>query len=289
VGDSQQKWEADYYVVICPIGYHDYQPEYILALTQGALSTTDQTWLIDQAKLLSQHLQLCQAYQLKTTEIHCLEQVLHRVGHQLKNPLALVGLYAENLYRSLAQTSLRQQADLIRTTVQNLADHLTDLLYCSRAGQLQRSRQDLRQLIRASVVDLDFWIREKHLHISYPQEALWGWVDPLQIKQVFDNLLSNAVHFSPFQGIIDLQWHCFQQEILIQIQDQGPGLPAEDCQKIFKPFYSQREGGTGLGLTIARKVMLDHHGNLWAENLPQGGAQFSLVLPDRCPTGFMQD
>ena len=71
----------------------------------------------------------------------------------------------------------------------------------------------------------------------------------------------------------------FQEEVLIKISDQGKGLSSEDIQKIFTPFYTRRPGGIGLGLTIAKKIILDHHGNLWAQSLSESGAQFCIILP----------
>ncbi|MHC5821800.1 MAG: ATP-binding protein, partial [Nostoc sp.] len=87
--------------------------------------------------------------------------------------------------------------------------------------------------------------------------------------------------FSPNCGIITFSWQAFHQEILIKISDQGQGISPLDMQKIFNPFYSLRPGGTGLGLTIAKKIILDHCGNLWADNLPGKGAQFCLILPTK--------
>ena len=99
------------------------------------------------------------------------------------------------------------------------------------------------------------------------------------MQQVFDNLLSNAVHFSPQSGTIACSWQIFQGEVLISISDEGAGLSPEDLYKIFNPFYSRREGGTGLGLTISKKIVLGHHGSLWAQNVKSGGARFSMILP----------
>ncbi|MEJ1935351.1 ATP-binding protein, partial [Nostoc sp. NIES-2111] len=92
-------------------------------------------------------------------------------------------------------------------------------------------------------------------------------------------ILSNAVYFSPESGTITCSWQIFQTEVLIKISDQGQGLSPEDMQKIFTPFYTRRPGGTGLGLTIAKKIILDHHGNLWAQSVAEGGAQFCIILP----------
>ena len=73
----------------------------------------------------------------------------------------------------------------------------------------------------------------------------------------------------------------FKEEVFIQVSDEGKGIPPEDLRNIFNPFYSRRSGGTGLGLTIAKKIVLDHQGNLWAKNNPEGGAEFCLILPKK--------
>ncbi|MGH7999722.1 MAG: sensor histidine kinase, partial [Brasilonema sp.] len=122
-------------------------------------------------------------------------------------------------------------------------------------------------------------IDRKQLKICIPDTSTSLAIDRLQMKQVFDNILSNAVHFSPDFGTITCSWQIFQSEVFIKISDEGPGLSQEDIKKIFTPFYSRRPGGTGLGLTIAKKIVLDHQGSLWAQSLPQGGAQFCLILP----------
>lgn len=263
----------------CPIGYRNSQPEYLLVLASEPLSPVLQAHLIQCAALLKKHSDLYLNFYHQNTETQLLEQIVHRVGHQLRNPLSLIDLYAENLRLGLAPGGLQEQAVVIHETVQSLLTNLTELIYCGRSTQLRRTLQDLHSIVAESIRGLQPWIEEKHIEVVYPAHSVWLLVDRLQMKQVFDNLLSNAIHFSPFAGKITLDWRSFQGEVLIQIADCGKGLSNDDLQKIFMPFYSRRSGGTGLGLTIARKIVLDHQGSLWGQNLPEGGAQFSLTLP----------
>ena len=104
-------------------------------------------------------------------------------------------------------------------------------------------------------------------------------IDSFQIKQIFDNLLSNAIYFSPQGETIDCYWQSFQEEVLISICDRGCGLSPEDRKNMFLPFYSRRENGQGLGLTIVKNIILDLKGKIWAENIYQGGTKISLILP----------
>lgn len=255
--------------------------EYIQIFSYEELDSITQDTFSKYINLFKYHLDLYHKYSDKQLQIRWLEHVIHRISHQLQNRLACMKLYAENLCRVLPQGRLEEQAKVIKTKTHQLSDYLADMVYCGYSSQLKLSLQDLRLLIIESIEVLDPALQAKNLHVIYPEESFLILVDRLQIRQVFDNLLTNAIHFSPYQGSIRVNWQLFQQEVLIQLQDQGRGFPSEDNQRIFDEFYSQRSGGTGLGLAIAKKIVLDHQGIIWAVNLPQGGAQFSITLPYR--------
>jgi signal transduction histidine kinase len=263
---------------LCPIGYRNCQLEYLLVATNQSASLALQEYLINCANLVSQHCDLYFQFHHQTRENQLLEQVFHRIGHQLQNPLGLISLYAENLQLELSSHPSQTQAVVIRDTVQNLLSNLDDLIYCGKSSQLRMTLHDIQLLISETIQELQPWIEEKRLHIVCSSVPVMLMVDRVQIKQVFLNLLNNAIHFSPKSGTIYVNWYVFQREVLIQITDQGRDLSDIDLKKLFVPFYSQRPGGTGLGLTIAQKIIFDHQGSLWAQNSPEGGAQFSFTL-----------
>ncbi len=229
--------------------------------------------------LLGKYIDIYLGYGRQKTEIQLLEDILHRVGHQLRNSLGLIGLYAHNLCLGLKENPWQEQATIISKSIEDLDINLTELIDCGQSVKLRVAPQDLRNLVLESITHLQPLINEKNLQINLPDTSTTLKIDRLQMKQVFDNILSNAVHFSPNFGIINCSWQIFQEEVLIKISDQGPGLSPEDLQKIFTPFYSRRRGGTGLGLTIAKKIILDHQGSIWGQILAERGAQFSVILP----------
>ena len=266
-------------VYFCPIGYRNCKPEYLIVVAKKNLSTALQESLVEAATRLSQYLELYSSYCYQQAEIQLLEQVVYRVGHQLRNPLGLIALSAENLRLGLPAGSLEEQATVISETTQLLLSNLSDLIYCGKGSHLRTTLQDLRQLVIESLQGLQPWIQQKQIRVVYPETSVMLMIDRLQMKQVFDNLFSNALHFSPDASTLHIHWSGFQGEVLIQIMDQGSGLTNEDLEKVFHPFYSCRPGGTGLGLAIAKKIILDHQGNIWAQNLSEGGARFSIILP----------
>ncbi|WP_341528594.1 HAMP domain-containing sensor histidine kinase [Nostoc sp. UHCC 0302] len=271
--------DFSYICYICPIGYRNQKPEYIQIITHEPLSESLQLYIKRSAILLSKYVDIYLDYKRQKTEIQLLEDILHRVGHQLRNSLGLIGLYAHNLYLGLKDSPWKEQATIIGESIQDLDTNLNELIDCGQSAKLRVTSQNLRSLVVESITNLQPLINQKQLKISIPDTSTVLKIDRLQIKQVFDNILSNAVHFSPNSGTITCNWQIFQDEVLIKISDQGKGLSQEDLQKVFTPFYSRRKGGTGLGLTIAKKIILDHQGSIWAQVLSERGAQFSIILP----------
>jgi signal transduction histidine kinase len=253
------------------------QHDYLLLWTEEYLTPTQQMLVEGQMLLLEHFFDMHATHLRQQTEIRLLEQILQRAEHQLRNPLALISLYAENLYLGLSAHEQKQQVALIRETTAQLTESVSNLLACGQP--LRITPCDIREILQAAAATLQPWIREKQIEICLPKFPLHLSVDRWQIQQVFHNLLHNAVQFSPQDGVITCQWQISQQEVVLTIADQGDGILESDLTQIFTPFYSRRPGGTGLGLAIAQKIILDHQGHLWAENLPQGGAQFSIRLP----------
>jgi len=271
----------EYFSYICPFSYRNQRPEYVQVITRTPISVKSENCIINAAKMLSKYTDTYLDNLQQKSKIEILEQVIHKIGHQLRNNIALVKLYANNLFLGLQNNSWRDQAAIICDSVNDLDTSLTDIISCGQEVNLKIIPQDLRSLVNESTKYFQPLINQKQLKVNIPDTSATLPLDKLQMKQVFDNLLSNAIYFSPNCSTITFSWQIFHEEILIKISDQGSGILQENMQKIFNPFYSERPGGTGLGLTIARKIVLDHCGNLWAHNLPGGGAQFCLILPTR--------
>ncbi|MBF2064593.1 MAG: sensor histidine kinase [Calothrix sp. C42_A2020_038] len=263
----------------CLIGYRNQKPEYIQVITKELLSPALEKYLSQSAVLLSKYLDIYLERGQQQVKIQLLEHIIQRAGHQLRNSLGLIGLYAHNLCLGLQDSPWQEQANIMRESIQELDANLTDFIYCGQSSKLKVSLQDLRSLIEETIKLLQPLINQKKLCIRLPDTSIFLAIDRSQMKQVFDNLLSNAIHFSPEAGVINCSWQVFQSEVIIKISDQGMGMSPEDIRHIFTPFYSRRPGGTGLGLTIAKKIVLDHQGSIWGQNLLGGGAQFSLILP----------
>jgi signal transduction histidine kinase len=264
---------------ICNYTQEPTAPEYLLIWFSESLSKLQQYCVEQQARIFRHELDTHRERSCQSHRIRLLEQAIQKTEHQLRTPLASIALHADLLYFSLPSGQLRAQARSIREIVAEASASLTQLTHCGLRSRLQLDSHDLRQILEESIESLQLWIREKQLQIDYPATPLPLKVDRWQMKQVLTNLLNNAVHFSPLGAVVTCRWQVFCSEVLIEICDEGAGLSAEDLKKLFTPFYSRRPGGTGLGLAIAKKIVLDHQGSIWADNLPEGGAHFSITLP----------
>lgn len=254
-------------------------PQYLLLWSYEPLSSLQQYCVEQQARILRHYLDIHHERDRHSSSIQLLEQALQKTEHQLRTPLALIALHADLLSLNLPSGPLQNQAYTIRETVDQLSASLTQLTQCGLRSRIQLNDHNLQQILDECIDGLQPWIQQKQLRIDYPTTPLKLKVDYWQIKQVLSNLLNNAVQFSPPGTVVTCRWQVFCSEVLIEICDEGPGLSEDDLKDVFKPFYSRRPGGTGLGLAIAKKIVLDHQGTIWAENLPQGGSQFSIALP----------
>ena len=247
------------------------------------LSLTQKQIIKNYNQLLQQYLNLEDKYQKKQNEFKTLESLFYQMGHHLKNRIAEISIIAETICLSSTTSFCQFQAEDIKKKIINvnldIRDFLRSYKQVNNHENSQNISQDIRKIFQESVDNFKNLINDKNIKVKYPQQTAFLAIDSFKLKQIFDNLLSNAIYFSPQGETIDCYWQSFQEEIIISICDQGCGLSSEDIQNMFLPFYSHRKNGQGLGLAIIKKIILDLKGNIWAENIPQGGTKISFVLP----------
>lgn len=212
------------------------------------------------------------------------------IAHELRTPLAVQRAHLEALQDGIyeptpetIQTLLNQNQLLTR-----LVDDLRTLALAD-SGQLtlNLTETNLNALCSRQIEHFSATTTAKniHIHSQIPPQNIKILADPQRIEQILNNLLANAVRYTPEGGTITLNLRQTATNAQICIQDDGPGIPEDALPFIFERFYraeksrTRSEGGTGLGLAIARQLALLHNGSLTAENNPNGGAVFNLTLP----------
>jgi signal transduction histidine kinase len=219
---------------------------------------------------------------------------LGMAAHDLRNPLASIRGLAEFLRDGTVGELTADQLDLINTihgASQSMLILVNDLLDVAtiEAGELklQLAPHDLGELVAKSVFLANINAAKKHTQILFEARGSGPLlaIDAPKIRQVVDNLLSNAVKYSPPHATITVELQSGSSTCSLGVKDQGPGIPADERDRLFKDFSrlsAKPTGGeqsTGLGLAICRKIVEAHHGSIVAENLPAGGCEFRITLP----------
>lgn len=218
--------------------------------------------------------------------VNAQQQLLHDVSHELRSPLArmqaAIGI-AQQRPEKIPESLARVEHESVRIDML-----IGDLLKLSRLESLSQTqspqRFNLLDLLQQVVIDARFEAERKQVQIDFqpPPDSLIYQGQPELLHRAVENVLRNAVSFTPDNSTIYLTVAQSAQQLTITIRDQGPGVRENALDEIFTPFYrgtSQRDDSTGLGLTIASRAVAAHQGTITAENHPDGGLSVTIQLP----------
>ena len=217
------------------------------------------------------------------------------VSHELRTPLTSVKSYLEALDEGALTEPVAP--DFIKVSLDEtnrMMRMVTDLLHLSRIDNAT-SNLDIELinftafitfiLNRFDKIRAQDEEKKYELVRDYPINSVWIEIDTDKMTQVIDNILNNAIKYSPDGGKITVNMKTTDDQMILSISDQGLGIPKEDLPKIFDRFYrvdkarSRAQGGTGLGLAIAKEIVKQHNGFIWAKSEYGKGSTFTIVLP----------
>jgi signal transduction histidine kinase len=232
--------------------------------------------------------------ELETTSRHKSE-FLANMSHELRTPLnAILGFSQVLRERMFGDLNAKQEEylDDILSSGNHLLALINDVLDLSKveAGQvdLHVARFSLRNALERGVVMVRERATQDGVHVGLDVDPAVDLVegDERRIRQVIFNLLSNAVKFTPAGGSVDVRAASFDGEVRISVADTGPGVAAEDRERIFEEFQQTDAGleereGTGLGLALSKRLVELHGGRIWVESEPGTGSTFVFTLTAR--------
>jgi signal transduction histidine kinase len=264
----------------------------------GDLETTLQT-IAERVTTVVERLQESQAIARRAEQLAMLGQLAAGVAHELRNPLTSMKIIVQTVgeegesavldARDLAV--LREEIMRLESTIQSFLDYARPPKLVKTPTVASREVERTVELVAHRADRLDI-----HIHQQIQDATFEIHADPSQLRQVILNLLINALDVSPrdsqvrvrltFQTCVDADRQSQAQAegsgwLQIDVEDQGPGLPADMGERIFQPFVSTKDSGTGLGLAICKRIVEDHGGTIAAANRPEGGAVFTVTLPIR--------
>ncbi|MFH1086756.1 MAG: ATP-binding protein [Chloroflexota bacterium] len=216
-------------------------------------------------------------------------QMTADIAHELRTPLSLILGHAEAVADGVLAPT-HETLGIIYDEAQRLVRLVDDLrtLSLSDAGELSLYREPSapRQLLASAAAAHQPMAEDQgvRLGVVADEELPTVDVDPDRIAQVLDNLLTNALRYTPQGGEIILSAQAHADGVALAVRDSGPGFAEADLPHLFERFFRsdasrQREGGSGLGMAIARSMVELHGGRIWAENAPGGGARVVFSVP----------
>lgn len=225
-------------------------------------------------------------------------QFVSNVSHELRTPLTSVNSYVDAL-----QDGAIDDPELARNFLGVLQDEtsrmirmINDLLELSRmdSGTMAVDNEfvNISELFNYILNRFDMIIanddapeKTYSIHREIPKTGIWVELDPSKFTQVIDNLMNNAIKYSPDGGVITTRLVDKQKEVILSITDQGLGIPAKDVDHVFDRFFrvdkarSRAQGGTGLGLAISKEIVERFGGRIWVESVEGKGSTFYIALP----------
>ncbi|MCJ7626499.1 MAG: HAMP domain-containing histidine kinase, partial [Anaerolineaceae bacterium] len=222
------------------------------------------------------------------------QDFIANVSHELKTPITSIQGFSQAIMDGTAQTLEEQQqqaVEIIHSEAGRMHRLVLDLLSLSRLETgmvvLQREYCDIGKLLEDVINKFGLQSRESQIVLNLQFTAMpvvFGDAD--QLLQVFTNLIDNALKYSPAGSEITITVSQDDDNLSVRVVDRGIGIPSEERSRIFERFYqldkSRRGGsvrGVGLGLSIARQIILAHHGTIQVEDTPGGGSTFIVTLP----------
>jgi len=219
-------------------------------------------------------------------------QFVQNISHELRTPLTFIKGYVD-LFLDEALGPIndrqRQSLEVVSRKTEAITRLVNDIITLQEieALPLKKSVISLRDLLKMIVASAQATAINAGiaLQASIPDVPMWVLADDDRLIQVFDNLIGNAIKFSPHGGTIAIRAYPQEDQWVVAVQDNGIGIPADKLDRIFERFYqvdgssTRRFGGTGLGLAIAKEIVIAHQGRIWAESVLGKGSTFFVSLP----------
>ncbi len=228
---------------------------------------------------------------LNAQRIAAWREVARRLAHEIKNPLTPLQLSAQRLRRQASRKSPRYE-EIFEECTQTIIDEVDGLRHLvdefsrfARMPSVVKKSTHIHELLKSTLTSYSAYYKTIRFRARFSKEISLILADARQLKQVFVNLLDNAIQAMEEKGEIVVQtfYDAQRKRLTIKISDIGPGIPDDQKERLFIPYFSTKGGGRGLGLAIVHKIVSEHGGTLKLENNIPQGTVFIIELPASQP------
>jgi PAS domain S-box-containing protein len=235
-------------------------------------------WEITEVLALQQSLQ-------RSEQLAAMGSLVAGVAHEVRNPLFGISATVDAHEPELDEKQMGEFVVALREQVDRLTHLMSDLLEYGKPPRYALAAADLPSLLAQAIrsVRTHAARRDARIETAIPDGVPPVRADTSRILQVVENLLKNAIDYTPHGGVVRVELGVEDDAVTCSVIDSGPGFTAADLPRIFYPFFTKRRGGTGLGLAIAQKIIEAHGGRITAANGARGGAIVSFSLERASP------
>jgi two-component system NtrC family sensor kinase len=215
---------------------------------------------------------------------------IHTVSHDLRSPLTAILGYMELIERTGPLNE--NQLDFLRRLqgsvqhITNLVNELLDLGRLEAGFDTRREAVHLENVLKYSLDVFDGQVKKKKIKLTttIAKDLKPVRANPIRIRQMLDNLIGNAIKYTPAEGKVSVVMAMEENQVMVRIEDSGPGIPPEEQTRIFEKFYRatnrpESVEGSGLGLAIVKSIVDSHQGRVWVESKAGEGSTFVVLLP----------
>lgn len=204
------------------------------------------------------------------------------IAHEIRNPLFAIGGFANSLLRSSSlDESAREKVSIVLEESKRLDGILKSILNFARPTGAREGRMDLNQVVRDTMDLMRFGCERRNisLELSLNRDIAKAKADPELIKQSLINLVKNAMEAMPEGGTLTVRTFMNEKYVYLEVEDNGRGIPVEIRDKVFNPFFSTKDKGSGLGLAMTKKILEDLGGHVELVSQEGKGTRVTLALP----------
>ena len=224
-----------------------------------------------------------EAQLIRSEKLAALGQLAAGIAHEIRNPLTSINILIHSLRERLPSENSRQEdLKVIEEEIHRMNEIVDQFLRFAKPSSPFLEKTDVLSIFEETLQLLRPQIEKQRIVVEKEFQALpMIQMDPEQMKQAMLNLLLNAIQAMPQGGQLTLSGRNSKegQWIHLSIEDSGMGISPEDIDKLFDPFFSTKEGGVGLGLSITHRIIDQHHGKIEVESIPEKGTIFTVWLP----------